>query len=331
MNDANTIIWVLTDNRPGNNSQSIGLAENLAKRLSAKIQIKQIKYNLLGKIPNFLKINGMAGISKTSRDYLLNQIEKPTIIIAAGRKNAPILAFLKKHYQAFSIQIMNPNFSFSKFNLIILPHHDDKKFNRENVLRITGSLTRIDEELLKNELDRFSNILGKINSPKIALLIGGSSKKGHFTDKIAIDLGKIVNNLANNMNAHILALSSRRTGDKITQIIDKNLNCSKTFFKWKSKGFINPYFAALQASDFIIATGDSISMCSEICCLGKPVYIFNPEEICPDKHLKFHQNLFEGGFAKKLDEKVVKLDNYLPEKLDETNRIAKIITNEYLI
>jgi mitochondrial fission protein ELM1 len=87
----------------------------------------------------------------------------------------------------------------------------------------------------------------------------------------------------------------------------------------------NPYFAALKAADFIIATGDSIAMCSEICCLKKPVYIFNPPQICSAKHLKFHQNLFEQNFTKKLDEKTEILENYSPQKLDETSRIAKLI------
>ena len=97
----------------------------------------------------------------------------------------------------------------------------------------------------------------------------------------------------------------------------------------KNKDWQNPYFAVLQSADFIVATGDSISMCSEICCLGKPVYIFNPPEICSSKHLKFHQDLFDQGFARKLNIDTQILENYSATKLEETKRIAELISNIY--
>lgn len=337
MNNHHQLIWVLTDNRPGNYSQAIGLAEKLASKFPFNIEIKKITYNCFSKLPNFLKIDGFSGIDQISKNNLLNQNAKPDIIISAGRKTAPILACLKKHYQAFAIQIMNPNFDFAKFDLVILPEHDSRKnwittpltitHNDENkIIRINGALTRINSQLLETEYQKFSHQLEKITSPKIALLVGGASKKGKFSIKTANNLAEVVSNLANEIGAHLLVLNSRRTGAEITEIIDKNLNCPKTFFKWQNQNYQNPYFAVLQTADFIIATGDSISMCSEICSLGKPVYIFNPEEICSKKHLKFHQNLFAKGFAKKLDGKLKK---YPTKKLDETSRISELIIQHY--
>ena len=227
------------------------------------------------------------------------------------------------------MQIMNPNWDFAKFDVVILPSHDKKNQNH-NVIRMIGSLTRIGDELLENEYKKFSDVLEKVSSPKIALLVGGSSKKGKFTNQIAKDLGKLVSEITKQMNGNLLVLNSRRTGEKITEILDQNLSCSKKFFKWKSQDWQNPYFAVLQAADFIIATGDSISMCSEICSLGKPIYIFNSPEICSAKHLKFHQDLFAQGFAKKLDEKTKILENYSTKKLIETQRIAELIVDRFI-
>ncbi len=325
------IIWVLSDDRPGNYSQAIGLAEALSKFNSAQIEIKKIHYNFLAKLPNFLKIDGLMGIDSVSRNALLKSSSDPNLIIAAGRKTAPINLFLKKYYQAFCVQIMNPNLNpiqFSKFDFVILPKHD-KVEEQKNILRIVGALNRVNEKLLDEQYQKFATQLDKINSPKIALLVGGSSKKGKFDAKIAQDLSKVVGRIVNNMKANLLILNSRRTGDKITEIIDQNLYFPtpqiKIFFKWQAQDWKNPYLAVLKAADFIIATGDSISMCSEICSLGKPVYIFNPEKICSKKHLRFHQNLFDQEFAKKLEPTADKLENYLPQKLDETNRIAEEI------
>jgi mitochondrial fission protein ELM1 len=351
MNIQKNFIWVLSDDRPGNYSQSIGLAEQLAKTLCSpnQIQIKKITYNNLAKLPNCLKINGMFGIDKLSRNSLMGFDEdKPKIIISAGRKTAIIAAFLKKYYNSFVVQIMNPNLNFSKFDLVILPNHDrhDRVQNYQNVLKINGSLTRISEEILSAEYQKFSKLLDKIDSPKIALLVGGSSKKGKFSSEIAQSLGGQVSLIAKNMGANLLVLSSRRTGEKITEILDQNLslNCFeedqevnfqgfKIFFKWQSevpKDWQNPYFAVLQSADFIIATGDSISMCSEICSIGKPVYIFNPPEICSPKHLKFHQNLFDLGFAKKIDGATKILENFSTTKLSETQRISALVADLFL-
>jgi mitochondrial fission protein ELM1 len=217
---------------------------------------------------------------------------------------------------------MNPNLDFGKFDLVVLPSHD-RKTDEKNVVRILGSLGRISDELLETEYQKFVDVLGKIKSPKIVLLVGGSSKKGRFSDKIAKNLANQVSNIVNKMQGNLLILNSRRTGEEITEILDQNLNCPKKFFKWKSKNWQNPYFAALRAADFIIATGDSISMCSEICSTGKPIYIFNPPEICSSKHLKFLSDLFDEGFARLLDNNVHILEKFDSKKLQETTRIAK--------
>lgn len=320
------IIWVLDDNRAGNYAQSFGLATELANNLDAKAIVKNINYNSFARLPNFLKINGLYTISKNSQNEILNSDEKPSIIISAGRKAAPLLGYLKNKYQALVIQIMNPNFCFSKFDVVILPDHD-KEYNAGNIIRITGSLTRVNNEVLIKEYQKFANLFENISSPKIALLVGGSSRKGRFTHEIAVNLGEVVSKITSTMNAHLLVLNSRRTGDEITEILDQNLNCSKHFFKLpkNNNNWKNPYFAVLQAADFIVATGDSIAMCSEVCSLGKPVYIFNPPVLCPPKHLKFHESLFTKGYAKRLDEKTAVLENFAPQKLDETKRVANLI------
>lgn len=358
-------IWVLADDRPGNYSQAIGLAkriieiasnsdnQKLNQVLNFRLEIKKIKYNSFANLPNFLKINGFFGLNSLSKKSILSQKKAPQVIISAGRKTAPMALYLKNYYnhktdiwsrslsnqriydKVFCIQIMNPDLNFGlfskskEFDLIVLPNHD-KIMTQSNVVRMIGSVSFVNTKFLEEEYQKFVHQLGQISSPKIALLVGGSSKRGNFTTKIAKDLSVIVSKISNNMDAHLLVLNSRRTSQEITDVLELSLDCKKTFFKWQKNDWQNPYFAVLKAADFIIATGDSISMCSEICSLGKPTYIFNPTEICSKKHLKFHQDLFEKGFAKKLDQKSDKLDTFLVKKLDETTRVAQIVVNNFL-
>lgn len=312
------LIWALIDDRAGNNSQTIGLAQNI----SDHHQIKEISYNKLAKLPNFLQFGSLIGINSDLKQELINS-KSPDIIISTGRKLARIAIFLKKyHKSSFLIQIMNPNLNFKKFDLVILPDHD-KKYNYNNIIVSLGALTKIDQKELKLEYQKFSSDLKKITKPKIALLLGGSSKKNKFTLNDVQNLRTICNNISNKMQANLLILDSRRTDDFILEEFQNNLNCNYQIFRYNQ--IPNPYLAILHDADYIIATGDSISMCSEISSLDKSIYIFCEKTFCSDKHLKFHKNLFEKNYAKKLDNKIEILENYQRNILDETKRIAELI------
>ena len=67
-------------------------------------------------------------------------------------------------------------------------------------------------------------------------------------------------------------------------------------------------------------------MCSEACTTGKHVYVYAPENITPEKHQRFHQNLYEKGYAKPLTGQWSDWDY---EPLNDAQKIAQIIKNNY--
>ena len=320
MTNKNSLIWVLADDRPGNYSQAIGLAAALDR----EYEVKKIRYNFFTRLPNCLRKGNFVGITPETKSLLLNQSRAPQIIICAGRKAAAVGLFLKKYYKnVFVIQIMKPDLNPDKFDLVVLPEHDNFT-KKDNIITSIGSLSRVDTALLKEEYKKFASKLCKIKSPKIALLVGGSSKKAKFSAEIAINMAQIVSEVVNNMKAHLLVTTSRRTEKEIIEHLKRNLKCPNLFFQWQEDK-PNPYFAFLQDADYIIVSGDSMSMCSESCSLGKPVYIYNPEQICSKKHLKFHQSLFINKYARKLDKNTKRLNANSFKKLDETHAVAKKI------
>ncbi len=313
------LVWVLKDDRPGNYNQAINLAESL----NIKYEIKEISYNKLAKLPSFLKFGKFSTIVKNSKENLINQINKPNIIISAGRRSALIVLDLKKIYpNLFLIQIMNPKHNLKKFDVIITPKHDEVKGS--NIIEIIGSVSQIKKENMNKNYQKFSDIFDKINSPKIALLLGGSSKNKKFQLEDAKNIRNIADKLCQNMKASLIITSSRRTDQFIIDEMEKNNQNIKYFFKWQ-KDLENPYLAILKTADYIIATGDSISMCCEICNLEKPVYIYSNDNFCSKKHLKFHEDLFKNSFAMKLEGNLRKLDSTKLEKLDEINKISSKI------
>ena len=83
------------------------------------------------------------------------------------------------------------------------------------------------------------------------------------------------------------------------------------------------YLSALALSEKIIVTCDSSSMISEAALTGKPIYIASILPKKNDKRFQRFRNLFrELNITRNLGEEV---ENWNYEKLDETNREAKII------
>lgn len=319
-------IWILADNRPGTVSQSIGLAEEIG----FDYKIINITYNFFVKIPNCFFSDSLLRLSSSSRKKFENLDYLPSLVISSGRRSSPIALFLKKKSENKTkiIQIMNPNLDFSKFDFVILPKHDEAdETKHSNIITTIGALTKVRENVVISEQKKFAAEFDEIKKPKIALLLGGSSNKTKFEKDSAIKLAKISSEFAKNMGTKLLILNSRRTSNELTKAVKSNLDCDFKFFDWKEVRENNPYLAILGYADFFIITGDSVSMISECCSTGKPVYIFDEKEISSPKHRRFHSSLFEKNYARDLTKTSQKLENFSPQKLQETKRVASLIKN----
>ena len=83
------------------------------------------------------------------------------------------------------------------------------------------------------------------------------------------------------------------------------------------------YLSALAISENIIVTCDSSSMISEASLTGKPIYVANISPKRKDFRFQNFRNLFrELNITRNLGEEI---ENWNYQKLDETNRVAKII------
>lgn len=317
-------IWILGDDRPGTLSQAVGLADEIG----FEKKIIDLTYSFFSHLPNCFLSHSFLRLSSQTKKNLRNFNYLPKLIISAGRRSAPIALALKRESknQTKIIQIMNPNLDFKKFDFVILPKHDgisEKKF--PNLLTTLGALTKINENIIADESEKFSSWFQNDKKIKIALLIGGSSKKTKFTKESAIKLAKISSAIAKNMDATLLVLTSRRTDEELTDAIKSNLKGSFRFFDWKEFANQNPYLAILGHADFFIISGDSVSMISECCSTGKSVYIFDEENISSTKHRQFHQELIAKNYAKKLTKNITSLKKISEKKLQETKRVALII------
>ena len=83
------------------------------------------------------------------------------------------------------------------------------------------------------------------------------------------------------------------------------------------------YLSALSLAKYIAVTCDSTSMISEAALTGKPIYIANILPKKNDRRFQNFRNLFRSlNITRNLGEP---LENWNYQKLEETNRVAKII------
>jgi mitochondrial fission protein ELM1 len=314
------IIWALTDDRIGNVNQVLGVAESLG----IPFERKEIRYNKHASLPNIIRGKTLLGIDLQNSTPLTPPW--PDIVIAAGRKSAPVSRYIKHKSGGKTklIQLMWPGFPSSDFDLIATPQHDKIKPGG-NVINTIGAANRINSDVLRNHYDKWQEKFAHLPSPKVALLIGGNTKKGDFTGQHAYDLVNKIAQFFKDKPGSLLITNSRRTSEQTTKILQEGIKTENYFHDWRS-GNENPFFGYLAVCDAIIASGDSVSMCSEACSTGKPVYIYTPENIPQEKYKQFHQNLYNAGYAKPLSG-LWDDWNYTP--LNDAKMIADLIKKKY--
>jgi hypothetical protein len=130
------------------------------------------------------------------------------------------------------------------------------------------------------------------------VLIGGSNRKHKVTEDAFERLGEQLAGLSRDAGAGLLVTPSRRTGAANEAILHRHLSGQPVQI-WDGRGE-NPYFGYLGLADYVIVSRDSVSMVSEACATGKPVYTVrlgtNSRRLDA-----FHQTLERAGIARRFE------------------------------
>ena len=318
----NPLIWVLLDDRAGNRSQALGVAGALEQ----PVQEKELRYGPAAKLPNLVLGASISGLTKQSKDDL--GAPWPALVISAGRRTAPVARWIKAQSGGRTqlVQIMDPGSGRDDFDLICMPAHDQPDA-ATNTMVINGAPHGMTPQKLGAAATEWSDKLNAIQAPKIALMIGGSTRRKTFTSAMGQDLCQRANKAAAEVNGSLMVTTSRRTSD-VVDTISEALDGTAKLHRWDSDE-LNPYAGYLALADAIIVTGESVSMCSEACATGKPVYIFAPDDLITPKHGRLHQTLFDGGYAKPFDGSIDLA--WRPNTLNVATDIASEITSRGLL
>jgi mitochondrial fission protein ELM1 len=144
------LIRVISEGRPGHENQSVGLAQAIARRTGAAVEVIRIPatWNLFTRRRAALVIKSIA----------------PQLVIGAGHKVHLPLWFAARKFGAKSIIIMEPTWPKRWFDLCVLPQHDSEPGNgNPRLITTLGALNRVPET-------------SPAKQPQGVVLIGGPSK-----------------------------------------------------------------------------------------------------------------------------------------------------------
>ena len=287
-------IWVLADDRAGNVAQALGVAE----ALGVPFKVFAVRYTRWGELHNLLRWSSRRGLTRDCRKQL--EPPWPTLVIGAGRRTAPLALWLKRKFGCQLVQVMNPGWPGRRhFDLIAAPAHDDLP-DRPNVLHTLGSCHRARPELLAEQAALWAPRLAALPRPYVMVTVGGATKENGFGPERCRQLVAQVNALHRALGGALLVTTSRRSGLMVEEALAAGLTEPRQLHRW-SEGGDNPYFGFLGLADVVVATGDSMNMCTEACATGGPVYIFAPPGMVNDKHARLHQTLYAAGLARPLE------------------------------
>ena len=286
-------VWVLADDRPGNVVQALGVAEALGE----PFRVQEIRYDRWGHVHNAFRGAGLMGVAMESRSILTPPW--PDLVIAAGRRTAPVARWIKSRSACRLVQLMDPGWpGRGDFDLIVAPQHDGLP-ERPNVFHSLGSCHRAFPSVLAAEGRKWADRLSDMPHPYLVVAVGGVTKDRAFGADHGAQLAAGVTALHEAMGGSILTTTSRRTPEDLADRLARELPQPHHFFRWREGGE-NPYLGFLSLANAIVVTGDSMNMCSEACANGGPVYIFAPPGLVGGKHARLHATLFAKGFARPL-------------------------------
>ena len=309
-------IWLLIDDRAGNRSQCLGVAE----ALGLKFEVRGLEYTAAAALPHVVLGASFFGLTAKSRAELAPPW--PDLVIAAGRRTAPVARRIKRLNggATYLVQIMDPGSTGAgEFDLIAAPRHDTIT-ERPNVMRITGAPHRITPARLTAAAAEWRGRFADLPRPWIALIVGGSTRRRTFTDAMARELGRAASAMAAEAGGALLVTTSRRTGAAARALLGE-IAVPQRVYRWGDEGE-NPYYGYLAVADAVIVTGDSVSMCSEACATTGPVYIYAPKALSTAKHARLHSELFEKGYARPL---AGRLETWTHAPLNPAGDVARAV------
>ncbi|KAG5248119.1 mitochondrial fission protein [Salix suchowensis] len=294
---------------------------------------------------------GLSSILEADSKRIVNMAREsyekdgPLLVVASGRDTISVASSIKRlaSEKVFLVQIQHPRSDLSRFDLVVTPNHDyypltpqaqeqvprflqrwitPREPPDEHVVLTVGALHQIDFAALRSAASTWHDEFAPLPKPLLVVNIGGPSCHCRYGMDLAKQLCTFLTNVLVSCGSVRISFSNR-TPEKVSNMIIKELANNPKVYIWDGEE-PNPYMGHLAWGDAFVVTADSVSMISEACSTGKPVYVIGSER-CTWKLADFHKSLRERGVVRRFtgSEDISESWSYPP--LNDTAEVARRI------
>ncbi|WP_449104073.1 ELM1/GtrOC1 family putative glycosyltransferase [Pseudomonas veronii] len=197
----------------------------------------------------------------------------PDLVISAGRRTAPLARSICQRSGGLTRTVVlgRPRAPLGDFDLVLTTPQYGLPL-RDNVVDMPAPFIaerQLDDAALEAWRQRFA----ELPRPWVALLVGGNSMPYRLDSAVAAELGHQASLAVAAQGGSLLLSTSPRTPADASQALLKAID-TPVFSYCFGSGDENPYGALLALADAFIVTGESVSMLTEACMMGRPVAVF---------------------------------------------------------
>lgn len=265
-------VWVVAGYRAGEHTQLIALAE----ALGLPYEVKKLSYRSLEFRTNIFRGSDLRGIRLAESTPLA--APWPDLLLTAGMRNEPVCRWIRDQSGGRTkiVHVGRPWADPARFDLVITtPQY--RLPQRPNVLQNVMTMHSVNEINMAAAASQWQPQFAALPRPYTAVIVGGNSGPYTFGVRAAARLAQQARQFAQARGGSLLLTSSARTAPAAMRELEQGIaDIPCYFYRWRAADQHNPYYAYLALADALIVTADSISMLTEACATGKPVYMFDP-------------------------------------------------------
>ncbi len=261
-------VWLVTGYRAGERNQVLALGE----ALGWPFELKELSYHSTEFRTSLFRGSDLRGIRQDQSSPL--EPPWPELVISAGMRNEPVCRWIRAQQGGTTriVHIGRPWAHVDRFDLVVTtPQY--RLAEHPKVLQNTLTLHRVTPQRLEQEAARWHARFEQLPGPRTVVILGGNSGPYTLGPKNAHVIAQQVEALAQQRGGSLMISTSARTLPAVIDIFEREIRVPHVLYRWRPGDTENPYFGMLALCDDLVVTADSISMLSEACATGKPVWM----------------------------------------------------------
>jgi len=261
-------VWLVTGYRAGERGQILALAD----ALGWPYELKQLSYRKREFRTSLFRGSDLCGIRLDNSSAL--KPPWPDLVISAGMRNEPVGRWIRAQNGGNTrlVHVGRPWARPEHFDLLVTtPQYHLPRY--KNILHNTMTLHGITAVKLAAAADHCRARYAHLPEPYIGVILGGNSGPYTLGRHTLASIARHASELAQAQGGSLLITGSARTPQRHLGHFERYLSAPYDLYSWRPDDSANPYYSILGLSSSLVVTADSISMLSEACATGKPVYM----------------------------------------------------------